>query len=385
MEFKEWFCLNNRDSFTIDPKVHPTDARFYFGRAEIKNRIQNQVRRAFVDPGTPKMFIYGPFGSGKTQTLFYLEHLLQTSISLPKKLEVRSIHLDLEMRSKSDFGDWHLQLMEKLGKETVTQWVEELSKRGPNLEAELRGIFRDLNMVQTTRNLLLGGEAGFTAWRWLCGQSLPTRELEQLKVTRNLGQIGSGDMVNVLVGVGRLAEANGQKLVFFMDEAEQFKNVRVGDAAESLHDYVRKLAESSNSATGFVIAGTAVTVDDMPELLVRPDVRTRIGEINIIEIPHLPAMTEVETFLKELLAKLVEMEKAEKKIQKESLGVTIDTYPLTTAAFDLLCEFASADPIKCLPRNVIKALNECCIAAWDDNKAIVDDSIVNDIAPIIFG
>lgn len=385
MEFREWFCLNNRDSFTIDPKVNINDARFYFGRSEIKNRIQNQLRRAFIEPGTSKMLIYGPWGSGKTQTLFYMEHLLQTSISLPKKLVAKPIHLDLEMRSKSDFSEWHLQLMEKLGKETVTQWVEELSKKGPNIEVELRRIFGDPNMVQASRNLLLGGEAGFSAWRWLCGQQLTTRELEQLKVTRNLGQIGSGDMVNVLVGVGRLAEANGQKLIFFMDEAEQFKNVRVGDAAESLHDYIRKLAEPANSTTGFIIAGTAVTLDDMPELLVRGDVRTRIGEVNIVEIPHLPAVRDVQIFLKELLAELIEMKKAEKKIQKESLGVTIETYPLTSTAFDLLCEFASADPIKCLPRNIIKALNECCIAAWDDNKAVVDENIVNDIAPIIFG
>jgi len=55
MDFKEWFCLNGRESFTIDPKVNPDDVRFYFGREEIKNRIKAQLRRSFVEPGVPKM------------------------------------------------------------------------------------------------------------------------------------------------------------------------------------------------------------------------------------------------------------------------------------------------------------------------------------------
>jgi len=56
MDFKEWFCLNGRESFTIDPKVNPDDVRFYFGREEIKNRIKAQLRRSFVEPGVPREF-----------------------------------------------------------------------------------------------------------------------------------------------------------------------------------------------------------------------------------------------------------------------------------------------------------------------------------------
>jgi hypothetical protein len=41
------------------------------------------------------------------------------------------------------------------------------------------------------------------------------------------------------------------------------------------------------------------------------------------------------------------------------------------------------DPRKSTPRNVIKTINECAIAAWDTapKKRIIDDAVVNDIAP----
>ncbi|MGQ9811590.1 MAG: hypothetical protein ACUVQ7_09645 [bacterium] len=331
------------------------------------------------------MVIYGSFGSGKTQTLFHLEHYLQNTCPQACSQTPKILHLDLEMHSKSDHKGWHLQLMETLGKVTVSTWIDRLFSRTQDLDAELRNIFGNINMAEAAKNLRIGGDIGLLAWRWFCGYELKANELERLNVTRSLGDLGAGDMVNALVGIGRLAERNEEKLIFLMDEAEQFKNVKTGDATESLHTYLRKLAEPSNSSVGFIIASYALTLDDMAELLVRADVRTRIGENNFIEIPPLPSIQDVQIFLKELLAELVEQNKAEEKIQKESLGVSLNTYPFTADAFDMLCEFASQDPTKALPRNLIKAVNECAISAWDEKKPIIEPNIVNEIAPLIFG
>ncbi|HOM97990.1 MAG TPA: hypothetical protein P5523_05745 [Bacteroidales bacterium] len=385
MDFKEWFCLKGRESFTIDPKVNPDDAKFYFGREEIKNRIKAQLRRSFVEPGVPKMVIYGSFGSGKTQTLFHLEHYLQNNQLEACRQTPKTLHLDLEMHSRSDHKSWHLQLIETLGKSEVSSWIDRLFSRTQNLDAELKNIFGNINMAEAAKNLRVGGDIGLLAWRWFCGYELKPNELERLNVTRSLGDLGAGDMVNALVGIGRLAERNDEKIIFLMDEAEQFKNVKTGDATESLHTYLRKLAEPSNSSVGFIIASYALTLDDMAELLVRADVRTRLGENNFVEIPPLPSIRDVQIFLKELLAELVDQDKAEQKIQSESLGVSLETYPFTAEAFDMLCEFASQDPIKALPRNLIKAVNECAISTWDERKPIIEPNIVNEIAPLIFG
>lgn len=389
MEFREWFSLKDRDAFAIDPKINSEDAKFYFGREGIKTQLLNQIKRAFLSPGVPKMLIIGPFGSGKTQTLFYVGYVLRTNKPSTCKLNVHAVHLDLEMRSKSDFRDWHLQLMEALGKDQVAAWIDGLSSLGLNFEAELKKIFHDeSNKVEASKGLIRS-DLTFTAWRWFCGQTLTGKELESLRVTRNLGDVGVGDMINLLIGLGKLAERNGEKLIFLIDEAEQFKNVGGGekgrDAMESLHDYLRKLAEPSNSTVGFIIAGTAATLDDMPEWYIRADIRTRIGMDNIVEISNLPAVGDVETFIREMLAEFIVKEEVDKKIKKESLGVSLETYPFKVDAFDLLAEYASQDPSKAMPRYIIRAINECAITAWDAEKAIIDMDIVNEIAPLIFG
>ena len=85
------------------------------------------------------------------------------------------------------------------------------------------------------------------------------------------------------------------------------------------------------------------------------------------------------------LQHLIEQAEAEKRIQADSLPSTVDTYPFTASAFEIMCDYACQDVIKSTPRNIIRTINECAIAAWDSEKKVIDDDIVNEIAPIIFG
>jgi energy-coupling factor transporter ATP-binding protein EcfA2 len=386
MNFKEWFCLNGRESFTIDPKVSPGDARFYFGRHEIMKQIKGQVRRSFIDPGAPKMIIFGPYGCGKTQLLYHLEYLLKKEPPDTCRLNPHIVHLNIEMKSKSDHRHWHLQMMEALGKGTVTKWVENISRKTPNIEEELQNIFKDPNVSEAIRKLLIGG-LEYTAWRWLCGQELSAKDLEQLKVTRNLGYIGAGDMAQALVSIGTLAEVNGEKLIFMIDEAERFAAVKSGDETHYLIDYLRELSEKSNKTVGFVIASTAYAMDELPQLFLSGAIRRagRIGTDHYIDIPFLSAVTDVKVFLKELLRELVDQKLAEERIRNQSIEASLETYPFNSESFELLCQYATEDPQKALPSNLIHCLNECAISAWDERKPIIERNIVNEIAPLIFG
>lgn len=384
MDFKEWFCLNGRESFTIDPKVNPDDAKFYFGRHEIMKQLKGQLRRSFIDPKTPKMIIFGPYGSGKTQLLYHIDYLLANEPPETCKLTPYIVHLNVEMKSKSDHRHWHLQLMEALGKGTVTKWVEAISKKVPNIEEELKKVFKDPNVAEAMRKLLIGG-LEHTAWRWLCGQELSAKELEQLKVTRNLGYIGAGDMAQALISIGNLAEINQVKLIFMIDEAERFTAVKTGDGTEYLTDYLRELSEKSNMSTGFMLAGTAQAMSDLPSVFLSDAVIRRVGRNNYIEIPYLSAVNDVKIFLNELLKELVDQKEAEKRIREQSLESSLKTYPFNAESFDLLCQYATEDPTKALPSHLIHCLNECAISAWDERKPIIEPNIVNEIAPLIFG
>lgn len=105
--------------------------------------------------------------------------------------------------------------------------------------------------------------------------------------TRNLGAVGVGDLVAGIEACGNLAKAVGECLILFIDEMEELQNVREGDAAESWHQYIRKLSDNANSSVGFVIGFRADTRDDAPKVLVRGDVFSRIGSHNYIELDTL--------------------------------------------------------------------------------------------------
>jgi hypothetical protein len=385
MDFKNWFCLKDRESFTIDPKINPADARFYFGRAQLDQRMKNQLKRAFIDPQVPKMMVWGPYGCGKTQTLYYLAYWMEHDKPVSCKGKPHTVHVEIEVRSKSTAAEWHLQNMEALGMAAVQGWLKELFSKSADFDSELVKLTSDPNLVQAFSHLRGGGDLGFAAWRWITGQSLTSKELQEIKVTRNLGSVGVGDLVASLQACGSLAAAVGHRLVFFIDEMEELQNVRTGDAAESWHQYIRKLADNANSSVGFVVGFKADTRDDAPEMLVRGDVSSRISPNNYIELETLAAPANVQQFVQEMLAHLVNQEEAEKRIHAGSLPSTKDTYPFTATAFALMCDYACQDVIKSTPRNIIRTINECAIAAWDGQQKVINDDIVNEIAPIIFG
>ncbi len=122
--------------------------------------------------------------------------------------------------------------------------------------------------------------------------------------------------------------------------------------------------------------------------MVRPDVTSRIGKQNLIELETLAAPANVKTFVEDMLSHLIDPSKATSLIQAESLPTTLKAYPFTASAFDLMCDYACQDPHKSTPRNIIRTINECAITSWDATpakKRVVDDAIVNDIALVIFG
>jgi len=382
--FSNWFCLNNRSNFTIDAQINKMDAQYYFGRHDTKLRLQKQVRRAFIDPGVPKMMIYGPYGSGKTQTLFYLYHFLGQEVEPVDGAKPYLVYVPVEMQERSKASNLHMQLMQALGKEAVSGWVRKLFESSPNLDVSLSQVTNDPNVAIALRELRAPGEASFAAWRWLTCQGMVDRDLNQLGLTVDLNKSVSKDMAEALVSVGHLAKKVNEMLIFLIDEMESLQNVRAGDAAESIHLYIRNLSEKKNSFVGFLIGFKADVPDDAPEILRRSDVMSRIGNQNFVDIPPLPAVSDVKTFIEELLNNLIDEVKVKSHISQDKLNTKQGIFPFEQIAFEQLADYATQDITRALPRNIINAINECAIQAWDENKALIDSTIVDNVAPYIF-
>jgi hypothetical protein len=384
-DFVTWFCLKDRQNFTIDPQVNCQDSQFYFGRNDIRDRLQRQLRRSFIAPGIPKMMVWGPYGSGKTQTLFYLDYFLKTHPPSSAKGTPHTLYLTIEVRSNATSANFHMQLMEALGKDVVSKWVRSLFDGTADFDNTLLNLVdQDPNLFLALKELRASGESSFTAWRWLTGQPLKPAELNEMGLTRNLGDVGSIDFVNGLVAIGNLASRVNEKLIFLVDELEQLLNVRTGDAAESIHQYLRKLAEPANASVGFLFGFKADVLDEAPEMLRRPDIQGRIGASNYIDIPTLPAVADVKKFMQELLKNLIDASKVQEKIDAQGLDTEVGIFPFERTAFDVLADYATQDNSRSLPRYIITAINECAIQAWDDQKSLIDGLIVDQVAPYVF-
>ena len=111
---------------------------------------------------------------------------------------------------------------------------------------------------------------------------------------------------------------------------------------------------------------------------------SRVGNQNFVDIPPLPAVADVNAFMKELLKSLTDDEKVKARIAKENLDTEPGIFPFEPAALEQLADYATQDITRALPRNIINAINECAIQAWDENKALIDPSIVDNVAPFIF-
>ena len=190
MEFKEWFCLNSRGSFTVDPMIYSSDSQFYFGRPDVKARLVDQINKSFIVPGVPKIILYGAYGSGKTQTLHHIDYFIANHPPRSLHHTPKPVHVVLEMESKSSYKEWHLQLMEALSKDTVTEWVNRAFDLAPDWDKFLKETLDDPNLVQAVKNLRGGGEPPLTAWKWLSGQPITAAELQRLNLTRRLGDVG---------------------------------------------------------------------------------------------------------------------------------------------------------------------------------------------------
>lgn len=369
---KEWFCLKEKDYFYIDPQE---DAPVYFGRQELQQRLTLTLRNSFLTKaGVPKIFIWGPYGGGKTHTLFHIKYFLEHDKEVPP-CEV--IYFDLgPLASRSTYVRLHRMLLETLGMEMVRGLANDLlsSMVGPDLEDRLRSYFPNPNIGNALRSLSYGGSApqSLMAWKWLCGENLRDEQQRTLPVTKNL--TGEGELIEVVTALGKLVrDVRSRRIVYLVDEAEQLGSVTNPDAERAFIWSIRQLAdEVVNKAVGFVFTTYGRYGEELPPILDREEIKNRIGDRNIIPIEHFGGGQDIRNFVVELLQELVDREKAAQEIQKHGLSTTLEAYPFTEDALDQFCEFLGEVPERSLPREIIRSINDCAVGAYRAGERVID-------------
>jgi len=387
------YCALTRPRFVIDPR---DDAAWYFGNAVVPESIGERVKYDVDIRGVPKFGVVGRFGSGKTHTLFHLNHWFQSEKAGYK---FRTFYLRIAPYTEEDpqTRGWsyiHRKIFDAMGEQFLRELVRGCDlkpgarQRDLSLEIQEQLTFGDANLRQSLSYVLASFFLRDTrdtaeAWNWLKAMDSchgATKDLET-----------SSDMVNILLNIGKLCRwALGQPIVLLLDEGQALEEVKKASTTQ-IHDAFLQLAEPENQDVGFVLAifGTAGRI--IPPVLMTPqDILSRLG-VNertlftaFIDLKGmLKAKADLRSFAEQVLKNLIDHRRADILIKEHNVtGVSPEKFPFTDDALDRIIEVVFEHEDNRNPRMIITTLARLASAAYQKAKeqngyCIADREFVN--------
>jgi len=370
--FKEYFCLKNRDSLSLDPWL---DGEQFFGRQELGERVAKRIESDFVKTRTiPKFFVHGSYGSGKTHTLAHIKFILSHSELYPYPTE--PIYIDIApLAAKERYAQIHARLLDAIGMDRVKAAAEGTADtiKGDKVEGFLSPSvmpFGDQTLrtseANIFRNLLFGGRQAQMSWEWLKGRKLSDADAHSLGTQKQLTD--AQDLVFCLLNVGALYKIGCKKrLVFLIDEAEAFRVVTAPDSQNELRHALRQLLENVNTFIGFIFAIQVESGQEgVGDFFSAEDIRRRVDyDSGYIDLNGLVStVDDARTFITEMLAYLIDQNRAEELIRSEALDTTKASFPFTEEAIDSLCQHIADFAEGALPARIISWMSDAAIEAW---------------------
>lgn len=374
---QDYFCLRDRPNFAINVKTSSEDAAHYFGSTRLDERLSSKIEMGFRTGFPAKVYLAGEYGAGKTHTLYHVKHHFEEQWQHDAEgYSVLPLVFELEASSESTYRVLHAEMLNAIGlerlKATVTQF---LAAHAAELDARMRDVFGSDDLVHVMRSMAVGtGEGAFLAWRWLTGETLSPRDRSDLGVAENLN--GTYDLVNVIVRLGKLFEAQHQRLLFLIDEAESLHNVTKPDPQRSWHDGIRKLADQDNSTVSFVLAYFETPTSRMPGFIKEADIINRIGPESVIEVAPMEGVANVRQFVEQLSDYMVD-----KTCVAARSGDVSAAFPFDPQALELFAELCVEDLGAAVPRNIIRAVSECAIEAYRNEEPMISEDVVQRVVP----
>src|SRR5438477_4896009 len=216
----EWFALKDEHrDFSIETD---TDARLFFARHELDDKIHSILRRSFRTENPPKMVLYGDWGVGKTHTMRHIQYVIEEQEDYPAAV----VFVELpDITKKATFQVAHGALLDAFGIDRAKNWLLHFqTKHQSDARDQIQDFTQSGDIAIAFSNLLGFGEASRIAWDWLRGVKLSAGDARMVSLPPVLDQ--SGHFVKVLQMLGRLArEVEDTMLVFMLDEATKLDAV----------------------------------------------------------------------------------------------------------------------------------------------------------------
>ena len=216
----DWFALKDEHrDFSIETDG---DARLFFARHELDDKIHSILRRSFRTGNPPKMVLYGDWGVGKTHTMRHVEFVIEHNNSF----EATVVFVEMpDITSKATFQVAHASLLDALGIDRAKQWMIQFQAKNPSdAQNQIKEFTQSGDISIAFANLMALGEGGRIAWDWLRGIPIKASDAGLVGLPPSVGQ--SNQLVRILQMLGKLSQdVDGQLLVFMLDEATKLGSV----------------------------------------------------------------------------------------------------------------------------------------------------------------
>jgi len=371
-----WFGLKDEHAdFAIETDL---DARLFFGRLEISQKLDSMLKRSFRTGNPPKFVLYGDWGVGKTHTMRHIEYIIEHNNDFPARLVFRELP---DITKKSTFQVAHGALLDALGFELAKAWMITFLTRHPT---DAKDIIQDKtqsgDIAIAFWSLVGHGDTSRAAWDWLRGNNLKASDIKNAGLGAVLSQ--SNELVRVLQMLGRLCqEAENRMLIFMLDEATKLSYVQDQDAIYHWTNALKCIADQQTKEIGFIVSGSWVDPDDMALPLQDEQVATRFGNSHYILLPTL-GEDETKEFITALLAEWIDAAKRSllrslHSGQTDGEAISDSTFPFTEQGLDLAVRYACRDGGITRPRDIQQTLDDLFNRAIDENRHILSSSYIN--------
>lgn len=377
--FPEWFCLTgNRRNFQIDPV---RDREFLFGEATWEQELDNRLKRAQLLGEPLRLVWWGQYGIGKTHRLRHTEHL----IAKRGYKYIPTYVVSSDIQDKTGFERLHYELVNSLSKDKMRTMVSSYLlklRTAPDTVPPLNDLCRGNADVESAMRSFGGDNDQLVtpAWRFLCGLELKGNDLALANVTKS-GLDSSLDFTAVLGALAWVVnlEANGNELLFLIDEVENLARVTSKPAENRWQETIRSLLDVRNIS--LVMAVGAERQDNLPKIILQPDIVRRIQKDNYVQMAAFTAPV-ARNFIQGMLHQWIDAEKVSvlaNGLLKDTPGFSKEVFPFTVAAFEKFCEWTVVDPRAAKPSVIIDKLNTIAAEAYFKDERLITREVLTDL------
>jgi len=332
-KLESWFFMRSGfTKFKLEPDEH---RECLFGKKdrEIRNYLLDEIEGASYSDDGYKAVMFGDYGRGKTRICFNLMHEI-----VRKKFNVVPSFVKCpEFGSKEPFESFFKGFVASHRSEELQRIADEylrLTKKGEAKPIEDIIQSEDVALVMTKGLAAPDADAVRKSARWLSGETKLDMRLVSASLKPHL--MDSTDFGAVLKGLVHMFATVEKKVpLYLIDEAERIQYVNHPDTYYKWLVAMREISEIPGVGIIFFIGGN--TKNDIPILLLQPEIRRRILESNYVEFLS-PSRDEIRIFVAELLATIVRKgavpESQREGMSPEALDTTIPEELKTTTGGD---------------------------------------------------